>query len=110
MTDLGAWYPTDINNRDEVIGSLDFVTTAYLWRDGDLIDLGSLGGLFNFPVAINDRSQVVGSSSDQDNIDVPFIWSGARMRALPLTSVSDINNRGQVAGGRPSDPAGFHDR
>jgi uncharacterized membrane protein len=39
---------------------------------------------------------------------VPFLWSKGRMRALPLNSVSDINNRGQVAGGRLHGTGGFH--
>ncbi|MEU8238975.1 hypothetical protein AB0C07_12065 [Actinoplanes missouriensis] len=99
MTDLGALLPTGVNNRDEIIGTFDYATTAYLWRDGKLIDLGNLGGPLNFPVAINDRGQVTGMSSTADNADVPFLWTAGRMRAVPLTWVSGINNRTEISGG-----------
>jgi probable HAF family extracellular repeat protein len=107
MTDLGALRPTGINNRDEVIGTTDTATTGYLWRRGRLTDLGTLGGLSSFPAAINDRGDVVGSSSDETGRDVPFLWRRGTMRALPLTSVSGVNNRRQVSGGTLV-PNGFH--
>jgi probable HAF family extracellular repeat protein len=107
MTDLGALRPTGVNNRDDVIGTSDLATTAYLWRGGRLVDLGTLGGLSSFPTAINDRGAVVGSSSDANGRDVPFLWRRGTMRALPLNSVSGINNRRQVSGGTVV-PDGFH--
>jgi probable HAF family extracellular repeat protein len=107
MTDLGALRPTGINNRDEVIGTTDTATTGYLWRRGRLTDLGTLGGLSSFPAAINDRGDVVGSSSDETGRDVPFLWRRGTMRALPLTSVSGVNNRRQISGGTLV-PNGFH--
>jgi probable HAF family extracellular repeat protein len=107
MTDLGTLRPTGINNRDEVIGTSDVASTGYLWRRGRLVDLGTLGGLSSFPAAINDHGDVVGSSSDETGRDVPFIWRRGGMRALPLTSVSGINNRRQVSGGAVV-PEGYH--
>lgn len=107
MTDLGALRPTGVNNRDDVIGTPDSATTALLWRSGRLVDLGTLGGLSSFPTAINDRGDVVGTSSDSTGRDVPFLWRRGTMRALPLSSVSGINNRRQVSGGTVA-PDGFH--
>jgi probable HAF family extracellular repeat protein len=108
LTDLGLFRPHGLNNNDDLIGTTDADTSAYLWRDGKLTDLGSLGGEWTFPVAINDRAEVVGAGSTEESIDIAFLWSGGRMRALPLTTVSGINNRGQVAGGRPHGEGGFH--
>lgn len=108
MLDLGPFRPTGINNRDEVVGTLDFATTAHLWRAGRLLNLGTLGGGSSFPTAINDRGQVVGSSSDKQGRSVPYLWSRGAMRALPLSSVSGINNRQQISGGAVVAPDGFH--
>lgn len=87
MRDLGLFRPTGVNNRDEIIGTFDFVTTAYLWRAGKLIELGSLGGPFTYPVAVNDRSQVAGTSSTDDGVDAAFrgtahaaVYRPARLR------------------------------
>jgi probable HAF family extracellular repeat protein len=95
MTDLGLLRPTDINNKGDIIGTTD--ESAFLLKAGKLIDLGP--GVF--PTALNDRGQVVGTSS------APFLWSAGTMRTLPLDTVSDINNRGQISGGRLV-PGGFH--
>jgi uncharacterized membrane protein len=37
---------------------------AFLWEDGEMIDLGALGGEYEYSVArsINERGQVVGES------------------------------------------------
>ncbi|GGQ85589.1 hypothetical protein [Couchioplanes azureus] len=108
MTDLGLFRPNGINNQDELIGTTEADTSAYLWRDGTITRLGSLGGPWTYPVAINDRGQVVGTSSTADAVDAVFLWSCGLMRPLPLHSVSDINIRGQVAGGRRHEPGGHH--
>jgi probable HAF family extracellular repeat protein len=108
MTDLGLFRPISINNKGQIVGTRDDRNGAYLWRGGKLIDLGTLGGSSSFPTAINDRGDVVGMSDTAAGRTVPFLWSKGRMRALPLSSVSDINNRGQVAGGRVHGTGGFH--
>lgn len=108
MTDLGLFRPNGINNNDDLIGTTEADTSAYLWRKGRITDLGSLGAPWTYPVAINDRAQVVGTGSTADNVSTPFLWSRGRMRALPLHSVSGINNSGQVAGGRLHGPDGYH--
>lgn len=108
MTDLGTFRPTDINNKGQIVGTRDDRAGAYLWRAGKLTDLGTLGGSSSHPTAINDHGDVVGMSATADGRNVPFLWSKGRMRALPLGSVSDINDRAQVAGGRPHGTGGYH--
>jgi probable HAF family extracellular repeat protein len=108
MADLGRLSPIDVNNRGQIVGTLDDADGAYLWTRGTLVALATPGGSFTYPVAIIDRGQVVGMGSTADESDVPFLWSNGRLRRLPLNSVSDINNRGQVAGGRLPDSGGYH--
>jgi probable HAF family extracellular repeat protein len=108
MTDLGRLSPIDINNRGQIVGTLDDADGAYLWTKGTLVALGTLDGSFTYPVAVSDRGQVVGMSSTADESTVPFLWSRGRMRQLPLNTVSDINNRGQVAGGLLPAAGGYH--
>ena len=51
----------------------------FLWRDGTMQDLGSLGGTFGFPDAMNNRDQVVGGSNlAGDLTSHPFLWDGKK--------------------------------
>ena len=47
-----------LNHLDPV--TLFPVFTAVVWKDGEIIDLGTFGGTFSAAEAINDRDQVVG--------------------------------------------------
>jgi probable HAF family extracellular repeat protein len=77
---LGEFTPTDINNRDEVVGVRWTVTggRAVLWHDGALTDLGMLpGDQYNTAKAINDRGEVVGWSVGEPGSPKPwraFSW------------------------------------
>jgi probable HAF family extracellular repeat protein len=106
MTDLGALDPVDINNRGEIAGTVDGVAVVRS-RNGRVVSLGTLGGLFSRPVAINDRGDVVGVSDTPDFRNAVFGWKNGTMRELPLDDVSGINDRGQVSGGRLAG-TGFH--
>ncbi|MEG3637335.1 hypothetical protein [Micromonospora palythoicola] len=99
MIDLGDFSPIDVNDRGQVVGVRDDGSGAYVWHRGVLRPLGGRSGR---PVAINDRGQVVGHTDAG-----PVLWTNRRPRPLPLDDVSDINERGQVAGG-VSVPDGFH--
>jgi probable HAF family extracellular repeat protein len=111
---------TDINDQGQVVGisGTCFVAVgsfsaahALLWQNGNVTNLGSLGGVaWNTPVAINNRSVVVGFSDlsgDEDgnpNFHA-FIWtksSGMQdLKTLPGDAISEatgINEQGQVVG------------
>jgi probable HAF family extracellular repeat protein len=109
MRDLGTLRPNDINNRGQIVGTVDTAhgMQAVLWSRGRTTDLGTLGGGSDWPTDINDRGQVVGMGSMANGANAPFLWSNGRMRKLNLDDVSDINNRGQVAGGHLVE-GGFH--
>ena len=121
---------TAINNRGWVAGfsSLpeNMTRHAVLWRDGSLLDLGTLGGPgTNSSVVwpgINNRGMVVGITEIADldplheewsctaflpsvtgHICRGFFWEHGVMKALPTLGgfqgfATDVNDRGQVVG------------
>ncbi|MER7168150.1 hypothetical protein ABT336_19035 [Micromonospora sp. NPDC000207] len=99
--------PADVNNRREIVGyshTADRVERAYLWRDGVIRDLGTLGGPSGRAVAISDLGEIIGHADTADGQRRPFLWRNGRM--LDLTTlglratdqVVDINIRGQIVG------------
>jgi len=65
-----------------------------------VVILPSLGGGWTWPDAINDRGQVVGSSTTADGARHLFLWDReGGMRDLgPVDGPAGINNEGQIAG------------
>lgn len=103
LTDLGSFRPTDINNRDEVVGYRlgDDTLRAVLWRAGAVTELASPPGGSSYASALNDRTEVVGWTLSSDGFRRGFLWRDGTMAALggAATSVAhDINNRGQIVG------------
>jgi probable HAF family extracellular repeat protein len=47
---------------------------AFLWTDGQMMDLGTLGG-GSAAIAINDLSVVVGNSTTGAGVTHAFLWS-----------------------------------
>ena len=114
----------DINTRGQVVGqSLDanFISRAVLWDNGTARDLGSLSDGLCGPdpqsgcgwtdaVALNDRGDIVGSSSigsSNPGLQRAVIWRNGgppeELGAFPgeYTQGALINNRGQVIGYGP---------
>ena len=101
------------------LGSITTLTQThgFLWHNGKIQDLGTLGGPDSWAVFVNDRGQVAGTSYTSDVVDpntnTPpvgvFLWENGKMQDLGnlggdnglLTAygiVNGLNNRGQVIG------------
>ena len=113
--DGGESYPRAINDSGQVIGTSSFPSKrtcsprtgcstvsrsrAFLWQDGVMRNLGTLGN-YSVPAAFNDLGHVVGSSDNH-----AFVWKDGHMSALPTvaecnysTHAVDINNHDQIVG------------
>jgi len=131
MTDLGSlggtWavvgaladtgWTRVLNDSGDVVGSSflagDAVQHAFLWSNGTMIDLGTLGGLRSDAAALNNKRQVVGSArvSDTPLLRHAFLWEKGGMTDLGTVAPCDqseahsINAASQIIG-RSYDCAG----
>ena len=120
MTDLGTLgglssVAVAINERGEITGWSETgqfvpashgptpVVHAFMWQNGVMTDLGTLGGTFSDARDINNRGQVVGGSDSVDAFG-GYLWQ--RVSMTPLTGLNPgdqteaqaINDRGDAVG------------
>jgi probable HAF family extracellular repeat protein len=98
-----------LNERGQVIGTHRVGTYelyAFLWSNGTMTDLGSLGGKWSIPTGISSRGQVVGYSADKRGVPHGFVWQNGTMTRLPSprgyrgarTRALGINNHNEIIG------------
>jgi probable HAF family extracellular repeat protein len=99
---------TGINDFDEVVGfrTTNRVSRAFVWRRGELTDLGVLpGGSISVARSINNDGVVVGNTA----LDA-FLWENGEITIVPsligsTTSAFGINNNRQIVASSSATPA-----
>ena len=103
-------YAYEINELGQVAGDSETASGtehAFLWQNGKMRDLGTLGtrvGAYSYANDINNHGQVVGNSHTASGRDRAFLWQNGRMRDLGTLGGNrsyayEVNEHGQVAGG-----------
>jgi probable HAF family extracellular repeat protein len=106
----------DINGSGKVVGYADIAQGSYdlkgryhayrhafLWQDGSITDLGTLGGNHSYAAGINESSQIVGSSFIDNLYLHAFLWKDGKMIDLGtlgglFSEADSINDGGQAVG------------
>jgi probable HAF family extracellular repeat protein len=106
ITGLGGLSATEfakvssINDSGQIAGTS--ANHAFLWENGVMTDLGTLGGNLSAANAINDRGQVAGESNTASGEMHAFLWEHGVMTDLgtagETSSAHGINNRGEIVG------------
>jgi probable HAF family extracellular repeat protein len=79
-------------------------TGAFLWQNGKMVGLGSLGGTCTFAFDLNNRGQVIGASTlAGDLAQHPFLWDRGVLSDLGTLGGSSgnaiaINDAGEITG------------
>ena len=72
----------------------------FLWKNGQMLDLGSLGGTFADVFGLNNRGQVVGPMTlPGDEIQHPYLWSDGTLIDLGTLGGSNGEPRGMSESG-----------
>lgn len=101
--------PQDINNSGVIVGDAGTASDrhAFMFANGSLSDLGTLGGRFSSAFSLNELGQIVGTA-DSASGPHAFLYTGGAMQDLNslidpatgwiLVEARDINESGQIVG------------
>jgi probable HAF family extracellular repeat protein len=117
ITDLGVLPGCDIsvangiNNANQVVGKSWLSTDStrqfsFIWENGEMKPIGSLGGIYTEAASINDDGLIVGTSTTEFGDFHAFLYQEGKMEDLgnlrgivsDTSHARDINNLGQIVG------------
>ena len=98
-----------VTDRGQIVGSSTTASGdahAFLWQQGRMTDLGTLGGNMSIAYAVNNRGQVAGKSVTASGLRRAFLWEEGQMRDLGVLGPSassiieafGVNEQGQIVG------------
>jgi probable HAF family extracellular repeat protein len=123
VTDLGTLggdcYPLDLNLRGQVVGTCREAAgneQAFLYENGVMRPLGTLGGIYSYANAINLPGDVVGDSATTEGVQHAYLWHNGAMTDLGTPGIlgdrrsqaNGINSRGQIVGWAYPDTGTYH--
>ena len=114
MTDLGGTAPPGewmvarpplISERGQVLVVWlqlpgQDVMRSVVWQDGDVDELGTLGGAWTEAIAINDLGQVVGTANAGTGYPQAFLWQDGTLVGLGDLGSGAVPPRSTIAGRR----------
>lgn len=112
-----AAYGYGVNDVGHVVGEAYDQSDrryAYMWRDGEVVDLGSLGGEWFEVRDLNNSGQAVGWSETAQGYNHAFLWQDGEMYDLEpwaeyYSYASAINEAGLVVGRHESEAVKWED-
>jgi probable HAF family extracellular repeat protein len=97
---VGASYVNSTPNATTGLPTLD----PFLWQDGTMLDLGTLGGTFGSASVANNKGQVMGLSNLAGDVTQhSFVWEAGVMTDLgslggPNVTANWLNDAGEIVG------------